>query len=339
MSRIAGARLGSFESLGIAASLLMVLLVGHGAVAQPLAIDEDFEDFALGRGDGQFGWISDSAGGFEIVDTGVPRFGARTASFVRTGDFPNDIIGSPIFPGCLDCTLYADVLVDRADASIKVETYDVRGGIQNTLAWFRDEGEVLAFQMDDNGQFLGVWHETTGRWLPNEIMRLGIEVRSNGELNVFLDGELIFQGDDMSADWPFGFPDTGIGRFLVNGGGDAPVGTTILVDNISASPLPPVGSKLTGSCPGNVTLELTEGTPGGEVFVLSSALKGSERVPGGACAGVLTDLADLDTRRRETFGPSGALELTLSLPPDACGRFVQAIDVESCRSSALVSVP
>ena len=89
---------------------------------------------------------------------------------------------------------------------------------------------------------------------------------------------------------------------------------------------------LTGACPGDVELSVTDATPGTDLMLLVGRGEGAAPVPGGPCRDVDTGLAG----PLRKFGPfrdsdgDGALTLRPRLSGDACLGTFAFIDVETC---------
>lgn len=90
-----------------------------------------------------------------------------------------------------------------------------------------------------------------------------------------------------------------------------------------------------GSCPGVATMSVTGATPGGTVIVLYGAA-GSATKPGGTCAGTSVAISQPRVAFSLSADAGGAAGRALNLPPSACGRTVQAVDVASCAASNAV---
>jgi hypothetical protein len=94
-----------------------------------------------------------------------------------------------------------------------------------------------------------------------------------------------------------------------------------------------------GTCPGPTDLTFTGFTPGGRVALLKGTAVGSSAIPAGPCAGLSTDLQDLALHAVFVADGAGQIALSPNLPLAACGRVVQALDVEQCELSEPVSLP
>ncbi len=93
--------------------------------------------------------------------------------------------------------------------------------------------------------------------------------------------------------------------------------------------------ELIGECPGEVTFDLTEFTPGADVVILVGDGDGSAPVPGGPCAGTDSGLATLATflGPARDLDPDGRLWLRPRLPEAACERRFVLLDLSTCETS------
>ncbi|MFT4624306.1 MAG: hypothetical protein ACI8PZ_002965 [Myxococcota bacterium] len=97
--------------------------------------------------------------------------------------------------------------------------------------------------------------------------------------------------------------------------------------------------EITGTCPGTVELTLSELAPAGRWAVLSSEGPGAAALPGGPCAGTLTDLDPrrLALRQRGDSG-SGTVVLGVDLMPAACELHLQLVDLAECTLAPVVTL-
>lgn len=90
---------------------------------------------------------------------------------------------------------------------------------------------------------------------------------------------------------------------------------------------------LTGSCPGEVTLDVTEATVSGMVAVFAGTRGyGADPIPAGPCAGMETDLAGIRLvgGLRVDWDLDGSHRVPLTLSPSRCGVVFQALDLGTC---------
>jgi len=92
-----------------------------------------------------------------------------------------------------------------------------------------------------------------------------------------------------------------------------------------------------GTCPGTATVTVTGATPGRPVALLVAAEPGSVTIPDGlTCGGTRLGLgsADLRVAASRPADASGRVRFEGAVSAAACGRFIQALDTASCRTSA-----
>ncbi|MFT4627275.1 MAG: hypothetical protein ACI8PZ_005957 [Myxococcota bacterium] len=96
---------------------------------------------------------------------------------------------------------------------------------------------------------------------------------------------------------------------------------------------------VSGSCPGEVTIEMSGLTPGGNATLLFGPAAGADAIPAGACRGVETGLSparwiltvpDSDLDGSITFSPT--------VPPTACDKLLQVLDASTCTLSETIAV-
>jgi endo-1,3(4)-beta-glucanase len=95
-----------------------------------------------------------------------------------------------------------------------------------------------------------------------------------------------------------------------------------------------------GSCPGSVTLT-ARADPGARVAFLSADAVGSSTVPAGSCAGTPLALGNAGRALRfvTTMGPSGELTLPIQTSAPICGIATQLLDLDSCQTSPVTTLP
>jgi hypothetical protein len=90
-----------------------------------------------------------------------------------------------------------------------------------------------------------------------------------------------------------------------------------------------------GSCPGLMTLTLNDATPEGSVaFALGAA--GSFTLTSSVCAGTILNLANPQLGAVISASWLGTIERTFPTTPAMCGRTVQALDIQTCKTSNTV---
>jgi hypothetical protein len=102
-------------------------------------------------------------------------------------------------------------------------------------------------------------------------------------------------------------------------------------------PPPPFTLAATGTCPGAMTLNTTNGTPNGNVAILYG-LAGSftQNNPNKPCLGITLGIANPTVGAVIGADAAGAAALNFNAPGGACGRTVQAVDLGSCTASNAV---
>ncbi len=94
---------------------------------------------------------------------------------------------------------------------------------------------------------------------------------------------------------------------------------------------------ITGSCPGPVDIEVTGATPGGHIAFLSADGPGNAPIPQGPCTGNTgLDASGLTFRKLRTADGTGATVVQPNLGASMCGLWVQAVDADTCTTSAAV---
>ncbi|MFT4626971.1 MAG: hypothetical protein ACI8PZ_005652 [Myxococcota bacterium] len=94
-----------------------------------------------------------------------------------------------------------------------------------------------------------------------------------------------------------------------------------------------ITGSVTGSCPGPADIEVFDATPGEQVAILLGAGVGRDVVPAGPCAGVGTDLSGVRLLRTARADGAGQVSLSPTLPPGACSRVIQFLDLSTCELS------
>jgi hypothetical protein len=92
-----------------------------------------------------------------------------------------------------------------------------------------------------------------------------------------------------------------------------------------------------GSCPGPMTLDTTNGTASGSVVILYGNA-GASTKPSGVCAGTTVGIANPTVGAIIGANGSGAASLSFNAPGGACGKTVQAVDISSCTPSNTITL-
>lgn len=90
--------------------------------------------------------------------------------------------------------------------------------------------------------------------------------------------------------------------------------------------------RITGSCPGMMTLDLAGLTPGSTFVATRSSALGSATIPGGRCAGTALGLAAPGLIGFFPTG-SGTRSFLPSVGGGSCGDHVQVVDLATCQTS------
>lgn len=100
------------------------------------------------------------------------------------------------------------------------------------------------------------------------------------------------------------------------------------------------GPELTvsGICPGELTVSITEATPGATVGILVGDAAGSFRFPSGDCEGIELGIDDPQVLTTAVADAGGAIEIVRQAPAMACGMLLEAVDLVSCQASPAVVV-
>lgn len=94
-----------------------------------------------------------------------------------------------------------------------------------------------------------------------------------------------------------------------------------------------------GSCPGPVTLEVTNATPNAQLAVVRGTQLGGFTVPVGGCRGTLLPLQNTRLLSQTAADARGRASLPVTLPPQACGLGkLQVVDLSSCALSNLLAL-
>lgn len=106
---------------------------------------------------------------------------------------------------------------------------------------------------------------------------------------------------------------------------------TVVLDLPAAGPTLALGTACPSGGPADVAFEGF--TPGGTVALLRGTDDGADIIPGGPCAGDVSDLFGLTQQTQQTLQTAdgdGNVYLTPNLGAAACGSVVQALDVATC---------
>ena len=105
---------------------------------------------------------------------------------------------------------------------------------------------------------------------------------------------------------------------------------------VQAAPVLDIG----GSCPGTLSVEVSESTLGGQIAILTASGEGVTEVPAGPCVGSMLDVeGSVSLRGRVTADSLGGYRLSPTVGSTACGLAVQALDLTTCEGSGVVYTP
>ena len=103
-----------------------------------------------------------------------------------------------------------------------------------------------------------------------------------------------------------------------------------------AAPVLEVG----GSCPGEITVEISDATPAGQIAILTGAGEGETEIPAGPCVGDFLGIeGSVSLRGRVTADAAGSYRLSPTVRSSACGLAVQALDLSTCDGSEVAYTP
>ena len=104
--------------------------------------------------------------------------------------------------------------------------------------------------------------------------------------------------------------------------------------------VPPVPNiRLSGSCPGNVTVEIDGASNDGRVFVGIANSVGATALGGSVCNGAVVPLASPSLAAVLRARADGTVRRVFNLGAGQCGRVVAVVDRDTCEVSAAASVP
>ncbi len=102
------------------------------------------------------------------------------------------------------------------------------------------------------------------------------------------------------------------------------------------------GFEVVGHCPGTVNLTWSGATPGRQVAIIFAGNLGSVIIPpGNPCEGTRLGLGPQNIQLVQTVGSgaSGINSINGATSSGACGRFLQLLDLDSCRTSNVDRIP
>jgi hypothetical protein len=93
----------------------------------------------------------------------------------------------------------------------------------------------------------------------------------------------------------------------------------------------------TGTCPGPVSLTVTDATPRGPVALLYG-FPGSYTRGGGSCAGLTIGISQPTLAGIFNANVNGIASISFNSPPGLCGRSVIGIDLRSCTATNIITL-
>ncbi|MDA1259687.1 MAG: hypothetical protein O3A20_03610 [Planctomycetota bacterium] len=160
--------------------------------------------------------------------------------------------------------------------------------------------------------------------VPVDPMPYGIHVIAGEWFTIRIHGDSQGMGFQGNMYWP---NDPYPGNFYLNG---ASVGST---DNMGFRTFVWTGPivEVIGSCPGPVTISASGGTPNGSMAMLHGAPGNfTQNSPNKPCLGLQLSLAAPSFAGFMSLNASGVGALNVNLPPAACGRVLQLVDMATC---------
>lgn len=91
---------------------------------------------------------------------------------------------------------------------------------------------------------------------------------------------------------------------------------------------PPFTLAISGTCPGDVTLDVTNGTPDATAAILLGSDVGSDALPGGPCVGEVSGLTLIGLGSVITLDANGAFSIQRNVP--SCDLTLQVLDSATC---------
>jgi len=108
---------------------------------------------------------------------------------------------------------------------------------------------------------------------------------------------------------------------------------------LDASEPPPLSLEVSGICPGDVTVTVTDATPNGSVILAWSPEPGLAGLREGPCVGAVLQLDGPERLDPLATDGDGMVSLSRNLLPERCGVSIQAMDLTTCSVSSVEFVP
>ena len=123
----------------------------------------------------------------------------------------------------------------------------------------------------------------------------------------------------------------------------AGLGSTILGAEFQSGGTPGLSLRISGECPGRVTVSWANATPSRPMGIALANSTGNFTIPGGACAGTQTGLSSsgIQLVYQGSTGPNGSGQVSSTVGTPACREYLQmfVVDGSPCRASNVVQIP
>ena len=160
-----------------------------------------------------------------------------------------------------------------------------------------------------------------------EIMDPSGQVIDSGVASMPNGAEAVFVGYEASG---------GVGFIRVS---DVENGQIALMDDVRFEYAGGYQLRVSGTCPGPVTVDWSGATPNVQQGIVFGQNQGSTTIPGGVCAGTQLGLQG-GVRLVRTLGTgSGSGTVTGNAGTSACGHFLQLVEAPSCNTSNVDDIP
>jgi hypothetical protein len=236
------------------------------------------------------------------------------------------LLGEPVY-GESGVNFFTSAPFDDAGFAAQTNTTGVIGAGQEIVLSAPNQ----TFDFSDDGSLLTIHLNTAFASLPFNGFRLRLTDPAAPNFTGFAIVSNTFPGFN-SSDVALSGP-----RIALNFEGLSGVGDITLRLFNDGLDLPELA--VSGTCPGPVDIDVSNLTPGGRVALLKGTGLGSNVIPAGPCAGEVSDLQNLGLQALLVADVNGEISLSPTLRLGACGRVLQALDVETCALSEPVYLP
>ncbi len=115
---------------------------------------------------------------------------------------------------------------------------------------------------------------------------------------------------------------------------------TIFGAMLASFPAYAITLDVSGSCPGVVNIDITDGTVEGRYTMFYASDEGDDVVPAGGCSGTATGLGRANWGfTMPDYDRDGAMSFGPTLPEVACGKLLQVMDATTCEMTAVAQIP